>query len=59
MIAAIAADHQRGPAQAFERVEHRLHEVLQVVRLLEDLDFLAQAGGARALILERGRGDGG
>ncbi len=34
-VAAVAADHQRLALEAFERVEDRLHEVLDIVGLHE------------------------
>ena len=57
MVAAVAAEHQGLAGRAVERVEDRLDEVLQVVRLLEDGDLLAQARGAGLLTGERGGGD--
>jgi hypothetical protein len=45
--------HQRAPAVAFEHIEDGLDEVLQVARLLEDLDLLAQARRAGPLAFER------
>ena len=59
VVAAVAADHERAAREALERIEHRLDEVLEIVRLLEHPDLLAQAGGARALVLERRGRDGG
>jgi hypothetical protein len=49
VIAAVAAEHQRLAAAIAQRVEHALHEIFEVVGLLENADFLAQAGGARPL----------
>src|SRR5690554_6616130 len=54
-VAAIAADHQRLALVALQAVEDRLHEVLDIVRLAEHLDALAQSGGSRLLVVE-GRG---
>ena len=50
-VAAVAADHQRLAGEVLERVEDRLDEVLDVVRLLEVRDLLAQAGGAGLLVV--------
>jgi hypothetical protein len=54
-IAPIATQQQRAVAQihtgALQRVERRLHEVVEVVLLLEDLGLLAQARGAGLLVL--------
>jgi hypothetical protein len=60
VVAAVAADHQRLPLAPVQHVEHGLDEILGIMRLLEDLDLLAQAGGAGLLIVEgAGRyGDG-
>ena len=58
VVAAVAADHQGLALEALEHVEHRLDEVLEIVRLPENLDLLAQARGAGALVLEGGGGDG-
>ena len=57
VVAAIAADHQRFAGDVAERVEHALHEVFEVARLLEDGDFLAQAGRAGTLAGNRLGGD--
>ena len=51
--APVAADDQGLAFEAFERVEDRLHEVLEIARLPEHLDLLAQPGGAGLLPLER------
>ena len=50
VVAPVAADHQRLAGKAVERIEDRLDEILDVVRLLELRHFLAQAGGARLLV---------
>ncbi len=52
---AVAAQHQRFAGDAVtdrlgQRVEHRLHERLDVAGLAEDRDLLAQPGGAGALV---------
>ena len=49
VVAAIAAGHQGFAGDMAERVEPALHEVFEVMRLLEDGDLLAQAGGAGTL----------
>ena len=46
------------PAKPVKRVEDRLDEVLEVVRLLEHRDLLAQAGRARSLVGEGAGRDG-
>ncbi len=46
------------PARSGQGVKHGLDEVLQVVRLLEDGDLLAQAGGPGALAGEGAGGEG-
>ena len=51
--APVAADHQGAALQAGLGVEDRLDEVLEIIRLLEDLDLLAQSGGAWTLSGER------
>ena len=56
--AAVAAQHQGLALVPGQGVEHRLDEVLEVVRLLEDGDLLAQSGGAGALAGEGAGGDG-
>ncbi len=53
-VAAVAADHQRLALVALERVEDRLHEVLDIVGTAELAHPLAQAGGAGLLVGERG-----
>ena len=62
-VAAVAADDQGLALEAFEAVEDRLDEVLDVGRLLEVRDLLAQARGAGLLVVEgpggEGRGHGG
>ena len=50
VIAPVAADDQNLASETLQRVENRLHEVLDIVRLLEDRHLLAQAGGARLLV---------
>jgi len=54
--AAIAADHQGRAGLVLDHIEHRLNEIFRIVRLLEDFDLLAQAGGAGFLV---GKGRGG
>ncbi len=58
----VTAQHQRlsggAAAVAVQHVEQRLHEVFQVVRLLEHRDLFAQAGGAGQLAGKRGGGNG-
>ena len=56
VVAAIAADDQGLAFDALEHVEHRLDEVLQVVRLWNTWTFLRRPAGA--LVLERAGGDG-
>ena len=51
--APVAAHHQGAAVEAILGVENGLDEVLQVMRLLEDLDLLAQPGGPGALSGER------
>lgn len=58
VVAAIAADHQRLAFEAIKRVEDRLDEVLGIIFLLENRNFLAQARGARLLVAIRIGGDG-
>ncbi len=53
VVAAIAAENQRLATIAFEGIENRLNEILQVVRLLENLHFLTKPGGSRLLTPER------
>ena len=53
--APVAAEHQRLSVAPFQAVEDRLHEVLDIVLLLENRHLLAQAGGSRLLVLV-GRG---
>jgi phosphoenolpyruvate carboxylase len=54
-IAPVAAQQQRAVAQvhatALQSIERSLHEVVEVVLLLEDLGLLAQARGAGLLVL--------
>ena len=52
-VAAVAADHQRLAGEAVERIEDRLDEVLDIVRLLEHRRLLAQARGAGLLVGDR------
>lgn len=59
VVPAVAADHERAALDSVQAVEHRLHEVLEIVRLLEDRYFLAQAGRAGALAGNRLGLDGG
>ncbi len=54
-VSAVAADHQVLAFEAVEAVEDRLDEVLDVMRLLEMRDLLAQPRGAGLLVVE-GRG---
>ena len=56
--AAVAADDQRLASETLERIEHRLNEVLDIVRLLEDGHLLAQARRARLLVVVGCGGDG-
>nr|GEU28481.1 hypothetical protein [Tanacetum cinerariifolium] len=49
MVAAVAADDQRLAGHVAQRVEHALHEILEVAGLLEDGNLLAQAGRAGPL----------
>ena len=58
VIAPVAAGHQRLAGKAFERIEDRLDEVLDVVRLPEHRRLLAQARGAGLLVEIRRGGDG-
>ena len=51
-VAPVAADHQGLAVEAVERVEDRLDEVLDIMRLLEDRHLLAQARGAGLLVVE-------
>ena len=53
VVAAVAADHEGLALEALEAVEDRLDEVLDIVRLLEHRDLLAQARGAGLLVGER------
>ena len=52
--AAVAADDERRSGEAGQRIEDRLDEVLEIVRLLEHRDLLAQARRAGALVGEGG-----
>ncbi len=52
-VTAVAADHQRLALKPFQRRKDRLDEIGEIVRLLENLGFLAQAGRARTLVIER------
>ena len=56
--APVAAEDERFALKALERIESRLNEVFEVVRLLEDRDLLAQTRGAWPLVGERLSGDG-
>ncbi len=56
--APVAAEDERFPLKALERIESRLNEVFEIVRLLEDRDLLAQTRSARPLVGERLGGDG-
>ena len=57
VISAITSEHEGGAREARVRVEHRLDEILQVIRLLEALHFFPEPGGTRALIVKRLGGD--
>jgi hypothetical protein len=48
--APVAAHHELGAVAIRHAVEDRLHKILDVMRLLERLDLLAQARGARPLV---------
>ena len=52
VIAPVAAEHEHLAGKAFERVENRLHEIFDVIGLLENRHLFAQARGARLLIGE-------
>ena len=54
----VAAKDERLALKALERIENRLDEVFEIVRLLEDRDLLAQPRGAWPLVGERLGGDG-
>src|SRR6185437_15242822 len=54
-IAAVAADYQRLALEALKAVEDRLHEIFDIVALLEYRHPLAQAGGS-GLLVRIGRG---
>ncbi len=56
-VAAVPADDERLALIAFKAVENRLDEILEVMALLENRDFLSQARSARTLIDERRGGD--
>ncbi len=58
VIAPIAAQHQRRALGCGDAVEDGLDEVFQVVGLLENGDFLAQAGSAGFLVGKWLRGNG-
>jgi hypothetical protein len=52
-IAPVAAQHEGLARRAADRVEDRLHEVLEIMWLHEDRGLLAQAAGAGLLALDR------
>src|SRR5690606_17767136 len=51
-VAAVTAGNERRARKAAGGIEDRLEEIFQVMRLAEDADFLAQAGGAGTLVRE-------
>ncbi len=53
----VAADHQGLAPEIADHVEYRLDEVLQIARLPENADLLAQPGCPGTLPFERRRGD--
>lgn len=55
-VSAVSGNHKRwvlGPLTERNGVENRLHEILEVVLLLENSDFLPKAAGACFLVLVR------
>ena len=58
VVAAVTSEHEHRPGAGTDGIEQRLDIVLEVARLLEDLDLLPQPRGAGLLIAERCRRDG-
>ena len=50
VVAPVSTQHQRDATCVAKRIKHGLHEILEVMRLENDLDLLAQARGAGFLI---------
>jgi hypothetical protein len=50
VIAAVAAENEGRALISLKSVEDRLNEILKIMALLEDFDFLAQSGRARPLV---------
>jgi hypothetical protein len=57
VISAVATDDERASSRRGHGIDDRLNEVLEVVRLLEDQDFLAEPRRSGTLIGERSRRD--